>query len=361
MRDDRGRRPQRGFFGLWMLLIMMSVPTLGAFLLLKPLYKPTMATSPLLLHLLTTYASIGLTYFSFRLIFWTVHRWAHMHKRNAYERLPRVMSDAMDALDRISHGDFDVLLEEDADDHGTGLSARINSMAESLRSMEHMRQDFVSNVSHEIQSPLTSIAGFATLLKQEGLSDEQRLHYIEIIETESKRLSKLSDNLLRLSLLDSDHGATPAIAFRLDQQLEDTLLLLEPQWMEKNITPDLDLEKLEITGDMDLLSQVWSNLLHNAIKFTPEGGTISVRLTCEDDAAVCTITDTGIGIPKENLIHIFERFYKVDKARDRSLGGNGLGLSLVKRIVECHGGQVSVRSEEGEGSTFAVTLPIQKG
>ncbi len=270
----------------------------------------------------------------------------------------RLLGDTLDAMKRIAQGDFNVFVATE-DERGpfNELAHSVNKMAMELGSMEKLRQDFISNVSHEIQSPLTSISGYASLLKREGTSREQIIHYASIIETESKRLSKLSDNLLKLSALEVDGASLEHKPFRLDKQLESILLMLEPQWSEKNIMPDVSLSNVVTTGSEDLLSQVWINLLHNAIKFTPENGRIRVTLTAGKDCVVCTVADNGIGISPEDQIHIFERFYKVDKARDRSLGGNGLGLSLVKKIVELHGGRIAVKSEMGKGTEFIVTLP----
>ena len=256
----------------------------------------------------------------------------------------------LDALSRISQGDFTVFLVTDDHMHVEFVEA-INTMARNLGNMESMRQDFISNVSHEIQSPLTSISGFATLLKKSDLPLEERLRYAEIIGAESKRLSSLSENLLKLSTL--DHNPIRKETLRLDQQLSSIILTLEPLWMSKQLIVEADLPRCALEGDEDLLSQVWMNLLVNAIKFTPAGGTIFVSLR---DHKV-TITDTGIGISSEDIPHIFERFYKVDKSRDRSLGGNGLGLSLVKKIIELHNGTVEVHSELYVGTAFTIVLP----
>lgn len=255
----------------------------------------------------------------------------------------------LDAMERIAQGDFSVFVQTDDYVHAE-LADAINNMAKNLGNLETMRQDFISNVSHEIQSPLTSISGFAVLLKRPGLPDDERQRYASIIETESKRLSSLSDNLLKLSSLDNN----PVIKsdFRLDRQLSNVILMLEPQWSEKNLAVEADLKKCMIGGDQDLLSQVWVNLLVNAIKFTPEGGVIFVSA----NENIVKIADTGIGISKDDLPHIFERFYKVDKARDRALGGNGLGLSLVKKIVELHGGGITVESEPEKGTVFTIRL-----
>lgn len=271
------------------------------------------------------------------------------------------VDEMMDALNKISQGNFDVLISTAGYDMQRNdfaeLAESVNKMAKELSSMENLRQDFISNVSHEIQSPLTSISGFAVLLKNESLSMEQRLHYLDIIETESKRLSKLSDNLLKLSALESDDTSFTSNEFRLDKQIESTILMLEPWWAGKNINLDISLEKLTFMGDEELLTQVWVNLLHNAVKFTQADGNISVTLTENGNVICCIIADNGIGISGEDQIHIFERFYKVDKSRDRSLGGNGLGLSLVKKIVSMHNGQINIKSAPQEGAEFIITLP----
>lgn len=262
-------------------------------------------------------------------------------------------NEFLSAMQAIATGNFDTLLEIGQNERYGELAAAFNDMAKKLSDTESMRQDFISNVSHEIQSPLTSISGFAALLKTDTLTTEQRTHYLNIIEAESKRLSKLSDNLLKLSALESDGAALAKSEFRLDKQIESVILMLEPQWSEKNIELDISLAKNVFTGDKELLMQVWVNLLHNAVKFTPNDGKIIVVL----QENTIKIADTGIGISDEDKIHIFERFYKVDKSRDRSLGGNGLGLSLAKKIVELHSGQIDIKSELEHGTEFIITLP----
>ncbi len=280
-----------------------------------------------------------------------------LRRRKIQEEHQNVHSRITDVLEQIARGNFDVLLDTRDRDVHHDFAEAINDMAKKLGSLETMRQDFISNVSHEIQSPLTSISGFAALLKKDDLSNEERHRYADIIEAESKRLSSLSSNLLKLSSLDNNKIPLNKREFRLDKQLKAVALMLEPQWSVKNITMEADLMKCYLLGDEDLLSQAWVNLLHNAIKFTPEGGQISITSSSEGKTAVVKIADTGVGIKPEDQIHIFERFYKADKARDRSLGGNGLGLSLVKKIVELHDGRVTVESEIGRGTTFSVYLP----
>lgn len=258
----------------------------------------------------------------------------------------------LNAFEQVSHGNFNIFIEPNPNDPHSEMADAFNEMAKNLGSLETMRQDFISNVSHEIQSPLTSIKGFAALLQNDGLLPEERRRYAAIIEAESLRLSSLSDNLLKLSALDGEKKPLSICEYRLDRQLQSVALTLEPQWSAKNITLEADLKKTTINGDQELLSQVWVNLLHNAIKFTPDGGVI--KITADSEQVI--ISDTGWGMGKEDLPHIFERFYKADKARDRSLGGNGLGLALVKKILDLHGFSISVESEKNTGTRFTIRL-----
>ncbi|MES0855059.1 HAMP domain-containing sensor histidine kinase [Geobacillus sp. G4] len=270
--------------------------------------------------------------------------------------------DLMDAINRIAKGDFRVHLRFDWNERNhpfAELVTRINDMAANLQALEKMRQEFISNVSHEIGSPLTSIRGFARALKNENLSQEQRMHYLDIIETECVRLSKLSENLLRLAMLDSDRSPFHPTSYRLDTQLQTLILHCEPQWTEKDLDMCVMLEKVIITADEDLLSQVWLNLIHNAIKFTPKGGTITIRLHQCGEQAIVTVSDTGPGIHEHDQPRIFERFYKADKSRHRAADGSGLGLAIAKKIVDMHHGTISVQSQPGKGATFTVELPVQ--
>jgi len=233
----------------------------------------------------------------------------------------------------------------------------MNHMAEKLGEMEEMRQEFISNVSHEIQSPLTSISGFAHTLKNEQLSPEERNHYLNIIETESNRLSKLSENLLKLTSLESEHQQLEQKSYRLDYQLRRIILAHEPQWSEKGLVMDISLKNVTLTADEGMMDQVWINLLHNSIKFTPAGGTIVIEVFySEEGNSIVKIKDTGIGIEQDALMHIFERFYKADKSRNRNIGGNGLGLSIAKKIIDLHNGEIRVQSEAGIGTVITVIL-----
>ncbi|WP_379157021.1 sensor histidine kinase [Paenibacillus sp. sgz5001063] len=263
------------------------------------------------------------------------------------------------AIRQIAKGDFHVELNSREYGQFGSIIEGINEMASELNRMETMRQDFISNVSHEIQSPLTSIRGFARALRDEELSAESKAHYLDIIEAEGSRLSGLSDNLLKLSVLEAESFPFERKAYRLDKQLQEMILACEPQWLGKDIEVEAELEEATVETVKDLLSQVWTNLLHNSIKFTPQGGLITVRLKALEDRVEVEIRDTGIGIAEEELPRIFERFYKVDQARSTSGGGSGLGLSLVQKIVDLHGGTITITSRPGEGTACVVVLPMQ--
>jgi signal transduction histidine kinase len=262
------------------------------------------------------------------------------------------------AQKKIAGGNFDVSLDKHTEGLGPfgELVESVNDMAIELSKMETMRQEFISNVSHEIQSPLTSIRGFAQALRNDKLSSENKLHYLNIIEEESMRLSKLSDNLLKLASLDTDTIKLEVDTYRLDKQLRSIILACEPLWSGKNISMEVSLEEIEVKVDEEMMSQVWINLIHNSIKFTPEGGCVRVILHKQGDKIEIQISDTGIGIAEEDQSHVFERFFKADKSRNPSMKGNGLGLSIVKKIITMHGGNISLQSTLGTGTTFTVSL-----
>ncbi|WP_379130037.1 sensor histidine kinase [Paenibacillus sp. sgz500958] len=262
------------------------------------------------------------------------------------------------AIRQIAKGDFKITLENPRRFGQFGeIVEGINEMASELSRMEGMRQDFISSVSHEIQSPLTSIRGFARALRNEGIEPEKRSHYLDIIEAESTRLSGLSDNLLKLSALEEGSFPFERKPYRLDKQIREIILACEPQWLEKGLEVEAELQEVKVSAVEDLMSQVWGNLLHNSIKFTPRGGSIRIEMASRGtDGIEVMIKDSGIGIGGNDLPRIFDRFYKADQARSSAAGGSGLGLSLVKKIVEIHGGTVTAESRPGEGTAFKVSL-----
>lgn len=282
-------------------------------------------------------------------------------RKNFLKNRNGIFDKIINAIEKIAKGDFNVRLDYDPQrDHHPfdELVKSVNNMAVELGQMEKMRQEFIANVSHEIQSPLTSIRGFAQALRNEKLGMEDKMHYLKIIESESMRLSKLSDNLLKLASLEAETIKFEPRRYRLDKQLRNIVLACEPQWTEKGIEMEVLLDEAEIKADEDLLSQVWINLIHNSIKFTGDGGKIGISLKLSGDKIEFEISDTGLGISKEDQKHIFERFYKADKSRVPSNKGSGLGLSIVKKIVDIHHGSVTVQSAAGEGTIFTVLLPV---
>lgn len=271
------------------------------------------------------------------------------------------MNSMIDAMQQISQGNYNVHVpklsgHENREHPFDEIVDNLNKMAKDLGEMEEMRQQFVSNVSHEIQSPLTSIKGFAIALQSDKISNEQRRHYLKIIEKESERLSNLSDNLLKLTTLESTESLIESKKYRLDEQIRNVVLATEPQWLAKEQTVNLHLPSIQIVAEKELLDQVWMNLLNNAIKFTPYGGTITIEIAQENEEISITVSDTGIGISKEAQAHLFERFYKEDKARSREEGGNGLGLSIVKKIIDMHHGAIFIESEENRGTKMRIVL-----
>lgn len=268
----------------------------------------------------------------------------------------RIWNDLGEAMDRIARGDFSVRLTSPRSGVMAEIVESVNKMAAGLGTVDQQRQEFISNVSHEIQSPLTSIGGFASLLRDGELDEATRQHYLDVISAEVRRLSKLSDNLLRLSALESGADLDRS-RYSLDDQLRSIVLTLEPQWTAKHLDLGLDAAPTEIEADADMLHQAWFNLVQNAVKYTPDGGSIRIVLTRSGASCRVAVTDTGSGIAASDLPRVFERFFRADKARSGE--GNGLGLSLVKRVVELHGGEVGVISQPAQGSTFTVTLPLR--
>jgi len=287
---------------------------------------------------------------------------ATIFRGHAWAQQMNLFSPLLQAMEQIARGDFSVRLERPMERHPSEplyqLFEGMNNMAQQLKQLETMRQEFISNVSHEIQSPLTSIRGFAHALQTEDLPATTRHHYLDIIETESMRLAKLSDNLLALAALDAETMHLDSRPYRLDKQIRRVILACEPQWAAKALEMNVILAEVTITADEDLLSQVWGNLLHNSIKFTPANGNITIQLQQRADRVEVCLQDSGIGIAPEDQIKLFERFFKADKARNRTLGGNGLGLAIVKKIVDLHQGTIHVESALDAGASFTITLPI---
>lgn len=262
------------------------------------------------------------------------------------------------ATQEIVGGHYDVSLDVSRGDEIGNLARHFTQMSQSLKRLDEMRQTFVANVSHEIQSPLTSIQGFAEALLNKDVEPEEEKRYLRIIADESRRMSSLSKQLLTLAALDKEQYALRPEAYRLDEQLRQAVILTERQWTEKRLKVEPELPEVVITADKSLLQQVWLNLIVNGIKFTEPCGTIAIRVHLAREVVV-TIRDTGIGMTPDQASRMFERFYKADRARNRggSEGGSGLGLSIAKKIVELHGGGIDAESAPGRGTTIRVRLP----
>lgn len=274
-------------------------------------------------------------------------------------RITKPLKDISAVMDAVSKGNFDVQIDtEKLYDEIRALGDSLNKMILELRSIEVMRSDFVSNVSHEFRAPLSAIQGYVTLLSNPALTKEQRETYFTLLSESTRDLSGLVDSVLKLSRLESQNITPKAEPFRLDEQLRRVVLLFESQWAQKEIELDLDLPEYTYTGNAELLHQIWTNLFGNAVKYTPPHGKIGVQLCPQSDgSAIVRISDSGIGMNKEVRAHIFEKFYQGDTSHRAS--GNGLGLALVQTACQLTDSTVSVESEEGAGSTFCVHLPAR--
>lgn len=264
------------------------------------------------------------------------------------------------ATNELSKGNYRVRVNYAGNDEIARLNRSFNLMAQQLAKQEETRQQFISDVSHEFQTPLTAIQGFATILKNEQLPDEQRQKYADIIVFHSKRLSTLAKNMLQLTVLDGEDVKLELSEFSLIEQLNRVIETQDNLALTKDIEIEFHIPKndIRIEADEKRLEQVWINLVNNAIKYTNEHGVVTIEVKKTSKEVEVSIQDTGVGMSKEAISHIFERFYRQDKSR--SVEGNGLGLSIVKRIIDLHHGTIDVVSVEDGGSQFTVKLPQER-
>ena len=260
------------------------------------------------------------------------------------------------AAEKIMQGDFSARVPPI---HGAGtdgfneIGAAINKMAEELSGTETLRTDFIANVSHELKTPLAIMGNYATMLQRPGITEEEKNEYAKAISEAARRLAQLITNILKLNKLENQQIFPQQSEFDLGEQLCESLLQFEDAWEAKGLEIETDIEDdVRIASDPELLSLVWNNLISNAVKFTPDGGSVGIRLKTEEDHVIVSVSDTGCGMKPETGMHIFEKFYQGDTSH--ATQGNGLGLALVKRVVDILNGEIAVQSVYGEGSTFTV-------
>ena len=237
------------------------------------------------------------------------------------------------------------------------LAKSFQQMTEKLSENDRIRKEFISDVSHDFQSPLLNIKGYSDLLLDENLSVEQRKNYAKVIQSETDRLSLLTKQLLLLTSLDQLSSPLELATFSLDEQLKETIRKYRWLLEEKDITLSMDLDEVHFKGDPAFLEKVWENLLSNALKYTLSEGTIELDLSETTESVIVTVQDTGIGMNDKEVARIFDRFYRADDSRTRETSGTGLGLPIVQQVVKLHTGDIQVKSSKDGGTTFTVTLP----
>ena len=276
-----------------------------------------------------------------------------LRRKHMVERPVKIITEA---TSQIMQGDFSVRLKHIK---GVGVNGfneivdAINAMTAELSGTETLRTDFIANVSHELKTPLAVIGNYATMLQQPGLREAERLEYAKAISETARKLAQLITNILKLNKLENQQIFPQSQEFDLGEQLCQCLLVFEDAWEKKNLEIETDIqENVRIKSDPELLSLVWNNLISNAVKFTPMGGTIGVSMKTDGTTVIVQVRDTGCGIKPEVGRHIFEKFYQGDTSH--ATQGNGLGLALVKRVVDIFSGEIGVQSVCGQGSTFTV-------
>lgn len=276
--------------------------------------------------------------------------------------IPRVLKPITElsrAMQKVAKGDYTIRLQEGppglSEIHS--LSTDFNHMVQELNSTETLHSDFIANVSHEFKTPLATISGYATLLQDDTLTAEERNEYIDIIVKSTKELSTMTGNILSLSRLENQTIISERESYRVDEQIRQSILRMEPLWEGKNLDINPELDPITWFGNQEMTAHIWNNLLNNAIKFTPAGGTISIKAHVDEKWLTVSFQDSGIGMTPEVQKHIFDKFYQGDTSHKKK--GNGLGLALVRQIVTLYGGSIQVESMPDYGSTFTVLLPME--
>ena len=262
------------------------------------------------------------------------------------------------AMKQVASGDFGIRLSADIQIQEIRDSYEsFNLMVQELENTETLQTDFVANVSHEFKTPITAIEGYATLLQ--GGSDPSQQSYVDRILLNTRRLSTLVGNILLLSKVSNHAIPVAKTTYRVDEQIRQAILLLEPRWLERNVEFDVELDEIVWNGPEHLMHHVWSNLIGNAVKFGPMNGLVTVKLKQTDGRYEFSVTDQGVGVPEEERQRIFHKFYQLDSSHKQE--GNGLGLALVKQIVDGCDGSINVENMPEGGCRFVVTLPMNNG
>ena len=295
-----------------------------------------------------------LTFFNVLLISFCASTIDYIRRKRMVDR---PVKQIMDALNQVMQGDFTVRIAHVKEFAGeTGFNeiiTAINKMTAELEGTETLRTDFIANVSHELKTPLAVMGNYATMLQQPGITEGEKNEYAKEISQSARRLAQLITNILKLNKLENQQIFPQMDEYDLGEQLCESLLQFEDTWEQKRLNIETDFqEDVRIRADAELLSLVWNNLISNAVKFTPAGGTIGVAMKTEGSQVIVQVRDTGCGMKPEVGQHIFEKFYQGDTSH--ATQGNGLGLALVKRVVDIFGGEICVQSVYGQGSTFTV-------
>ena len=273
-------------------------------------------------------------------------------------RLLRPFNDLIEGMQQLSKGRFDTRISMDmpvAKKEFRNISDNFNAMAENLGRVEVLHNDFINDFAHEFKTPIVSVKGFAKILKNKNLSEEERQEYLDIIISEADRLTTLSKNVLTLSKVENRMALYNATEFDVTEQIRNAIIMLQNKWQNKNQELNIELEECRMRGNEELLDLVWINLIDNAIKYTPENGIIYIGLLDKGDSVQFVIKDNGKGISKDVQKRMFDKFYQGDASH--SSEGNGIGLTLVSKVVQLHRGIINVESKVSVGTTFIVSLP----
>ena len=275
-------------------------------------------------------------------------------------KMTKPITDMNQIVRRYSKGEFDLRVEDDGgDDEVSQLGKSFNTMADGLNTLEEARRSFVANVSHELRSPLTSMRGFLEAMQDGTIPVEEQGKYLDIVINENRRMTAMVNDLLDLARIESGQVLLKTEAFDINELMMRTLLTFEARVDAKKLEVELDIgdKKLMVDADSSQIAQVLRNLIDNAIKFTPDGGSLRLSAKADKKQAVISVRDSGKGIDKESIPHLFERFYKAEKAHTPGeSAGTGLGLAIVKRIIDQHDQEITVQSQPGKGTCFTFTL-----